>query len=133
MSRKPGRIADHFTAEELEELVRGLRVATFFDHLDMTPRQQALAQRVDDLVHADMAGELPAPPAGTAAGDGVLAAAMRTAIAETGSAGIDLFPDGFEISCVDDDSLNRSDRVMSRAELAAFLGIPEADVNASSR
>ncbi|MEU0181447.1 hypothetical protein ABZ312_09685 [Streptomyces sp. NPDC006207] len=122
MARKPGPIAHHFTADELEELLRALRVATFFDHLDMTPRQQALAKRVDDLVHADMAGKLPEPP--PLSGEAVLATAMRAAITcET--AAVDLFDDGFEITGLSDDSLYVSDRAMTRGDLARFLRIPE--------
>ncbi|MYX38997.1 MULTISPECIES: hypothetical protein [unclassified Streptomyces] len=128
-SRSTGKLAPHFTADEIEQLLRAVVDATFFDAHDMSPRRQALAARVDKLIHLDMAGKLPDPPEREDTGDEILATAMRTAI--TGGTGIavDLFPDGFEITGPDDESLYRSARTHTRRGLATFLGIAQHDVH----
>ncbi|MEU6405328.1 hypothetical protein [Streptomyces sp. NPDC046985] len=64
-------------------------------------------------------------------GEKALAAALRTAI-EAGVAGIDLLPDGFEITGPDDVSLYRSTRTFlahGPAALARWLNVPESAVH----
>jgi hypothetical protein len=63
-------------------------------------------------------------------GEKALAAALRCAI-EAGVAGVDLLPDGFEITGPDDISLYRSTRTFPThrpAALARWLNVPESAV-----